>query len=170
VLAAAALVVSLAALSGGCRRLVTSQQGASDLTAAVTPRASNSSVLTVSLPERIDTFKGEPVVSAGAALRRTYVRGETRITVTVARLPMSSEQYARWVKDSVEGFPQAALDLPTGAGNGFYQCSSGARPSCDLLIQLRSGYHIEIRSGGAASRADADTIALGLQLESLSTR
>jgi hypothetical protein len=87
--------------------------------------------------------------------------------VTLARFPMSAPAYAEWVRTSVEGFPQATLNLPAYAGNGFYQCSGVNQTSCDLLIQLRSGFHVEIRGAGTSSRADVDAIARGLRLDAL---
>ena len=111
------------------------------------------------LPERIANFTAGPLAADAAATRRTYTHGGTHISVTLARFEMSPEQYDSWVRTSTEGFPQAALGLQTADGNGFYQCSGGDRPSCDLLVQLRSGFHIEIRGGGTSSRADVDAIA-----------
>ena len=73
------------------------------------------------------------------------------------------------MQTSLEAFPtlQATLDVPAGTGNGFYQCTAGARPSCDLLIELRSGVHLELRSAGTATRADVDDLARGLPLRAL---
>jgi len=79
---------------------------------------------------------------------------------------MSADDYAGWVRMSAS-FPQAALDLPGTEANGFYQCSDGPPPSCDLLIQLRAGVHIEVRGGGTSSRADVDALARGLRLATL---
>jgi hypothetical protein len=119
------------------------------------------------LPDRIATFSAGPLATDAAATHRTYTRGKAHIAVTLARFEMSPEQYDSWVRTSREGFPQAALGLPATEGNGFYQCSAGERPSCDLLVQLRSGFHIEIRGGGTSSREDVDAIAQGLGLAAL---
>jgi hypothetical protein len=73
------------------------------------------------------------------------------------------------VKDSVASFPQATLDAPAADANGFYQCSAGPPESCDLLIQLRSGVHLELRGAGTSSRADVDTLARALPLRALTT-
>lgn len=114
--------------------------------------------------------------AAGAASRaagyvsRTYSRGPARIEVTLARVPMSPDDYASWVKTSTASFPQAALDLPAADANGFYQCSDGPPPSCDLLIQLRAGLHLEIRGSGTSSRGDVDALARGLRLAALAGR
>ena len=85
-------------------------------------------------------------------------------------MPMSADDYASWVKLSTASFPQAALDLPAGEANGFYQCGDGPPPSCDLLIQLRAGVHIEVRGGGTSSRSDVDALARGLSLATLAGR
>jgi hypothetical protein len=65
------------------------------------------------------------------------------------------------------GFPQAALDAPEADANGFYQCTDEPKRSCDLLIQMRSGVHLEIRGGGTSSREDVDAVARGLPLRTL---
>jgi hypothetical protein len=107
---------------------------------------------------------------ADGFVRRTYSRGPVRIEVTLARLPMSSDDYASWVKTSTASFPQAALELPAADANGFYQCSDGPPPSCDLLIQLRAGLHLELRGSGTSSRGDVDALARGLRLAALAGR
>ncbi len=96
-------------------------------------------------------------------VRRTYTRGPARVQVTLARMPMADDDYARWCAASA-GFPQADLSVPATAANGFYQCTDGDRPSCDLLIQLRAGFHLEVRGGGTTTRADVDALARGLPL------
>jgi hypothetical protein len=119
------------------------------------------------LPARIAGFTAGPLDRDAIATRRTYARGATRIAVTLARFEMSADQYRDWVRTSVASFPQAVLDLPAADGNGFYQCTEGDAPSCDLLIQLRSGFHLEIRGGGTSRREDVDAIAHGLALAAL---
>jgi len=69
-----------------------------------------------------------------------------------------------WLAMSRAGYPQAALAAPPGDVNGFYQCTDGSPPSCDLLIQMRSGVHLELRGGGTSRRADVDALAAGLPL------
>lgn len=114
------------------------------------------------LPDVPGFAAGPPAPGDGFA-RRPYTRGAARVQVTLARMPMSADEYQRWRADSV-AFPQADLGLPADQANGFYQCAAGPAPSCDLLIQLRAGFHLEIRSGGTASRADVDALARGLPL------
>jgi hypothetical protein len=89
------------------------------------------------------------------------------VQVTLARTPMSADDSQRWRSASV-GFPQADLGLRAADANGFYQCDNGERPSCDLLIQLRTGFHLELRGGGTTSRADVDALARGLPLRAWS--
>jgi hypothetical protein len=148
------LVLSLLVLCAACRRSGASAPAPSE--SAADP-----------LPARIGDFAAGPLVRDEAAARRTYARGRTRIEVTLARFPMSAEQYGDWVRTSTEGYPQAALGLPPADANGFYQCAPEGTRSCDLLIQLRAGFHVEIRGGGTSSRADVDAIARGLPLGAL---
>jgi hypothetical protein len=123
--------------------------------------------VTPALPDRIGRFVAGAVTWQGGASRRIYTMGQVQIAVTLARFPMTAEEYGLWVRTSTAGYPQATLDLPPEAGNGFYQCregTEGSSASCDLLVQLRSGAHLEIRGGGTSSRADVDAIARGLPL------
>jgi len=108
-------------------------------------------------------FSAEPPVPGEGFVRRTYVRGRARVQVTLARMPMTADDYQRWLTGSL-AFPQADLGVPTSDANGFYQCADGPPPSCDLLIQLRAGYHLELRGGGSSSRADVDALARALPL------
>jgi hypothetical protein len=119
----------------------------------------------LTLPDVITGFTAEPPQPEGGAVRRRYRRPGVDITVTLARLPMSPEQYAEWVKASVRSFPQATLDVGPSRGNGFYQCDE--HQHCDLLIQLRSGVHLELRGGGTSSRDDVNAIARELPLRAL---
>src|SRR3954451_13598012 len=64
------------------------------------------------LPDRIGPFTAGPLTSQGGAAQRTYATRDARITVTLARFPMSAEQYDEWVATSVAGYPQATLDVP----------------------------------------------------------
>ena len=94
-------------------------------------------------------------------MRRAYERGHAHVQVTLARMPMTADEYQRWLASS-GGFPQADLGLPAPEANGFYQCDDAQPPSCDLLIQLRAGYHLELRGAGSTSRADVDALARAL--------
>jgi hypothetical protein len=119
------------------------------------------------LPDVIEGFAAGPTTPGAGFLRRTYARGATLISVTLARVPMDADGYASWTRTSVASFPQARLDAPAADANGFYQCSSETPPHCDLLIQLRSGVHVEVRGGGTSTRDDVDAVARGLPLRAL---
>lgn len=119
------------------------------------------------LPDAIDGFVAGAREPGDGFVRRTYTNGATHITVTLARHAMDDRAYDGWVAMSTAGFPQADLGLPAAAGNGFYQCGGGAPESCDLLIQLRSGVHVEIRGGGTSTRAQVDEIRTHLPLAAL---
>jgi len=119
------------------------------------------------LPDAIPGFTAGLREPGDGWLRRTYSAGATHITVTLARHGMDDAAWNDWVKMSTAGFPQADLELPPGAANGFYQCDDRAPDRCDLLIQLRDGVHVEIRGGGTSSRHDVDAIRRGLPLAAL---
>lgn len=117
------------------------------------------------LPDAIPGFVAGAREPGEGFLRRTYTARTTRITVTLARQAMDRAAYEGWVSMSTAGFPQADLGLAADAGNGFYQCDPAAH--CDLLIQLRSGVHVEIRGAGTSTRNDVDAIRAGLPLAAL---
>jgi hypothetical protein len=120
-----------------------------------------------SLPEAIPSWTSGPLTTGEGWVRRTYARGSTRVNVTLARFAMSAAQYDEWVRTSVAGYPQAALDVPPGSANGFYQCAEASEDRCALLIQLRAGAHLEVRGEGTARRQDVDAIARALPLRAL---
>jgi hypothetical protein len=126
-------------------------------------------VAALALPDTLAGLVASPAVSGADYVRRTYTRGPARVDVTLARAALGSGGFDGWVRMS-QAFPQAALDAPSADANGFYQCTEAPAPSCDLLIQLRSGVHVEIRGGGTSSRADVDGVARGLPLRELATR
>jgi len=103
-----------------------------------------------------------------AFVRRAYRRGKLQVEVTVARMPSSPDDYRRWVEASA-AFPQADLGLPASVANGFYQCKPDAPASCDLLIQLSSGVHLELRGGGTSTRVDVTSLARELPLAAWTT-
>jgi hypothetical protein len=122
------------------------------------------------LPDAIPGFVAGAREPGDGWIRRAYTAGATRITVTLARHPMDDAAWDGWVRMSTAGFPQADLELPAAAANGFYQCEDRAPDRCDLLIQLRSGVHIEIRGGGTSTRRDVDAIRRGLPLAALAQK
>ena len=119
------------------------------------------------LPDPIAGFVAGAREQGDGWVRRTYTAGATRISVTLARHATDDAAWESWVRMSTAGFPQADLGLPAGAANGFYQCEDRAPDRCDLLIQLRSGVHVEIRGGGTSTRRDVDAIRRGLPLAAL---
>lgn len=135
-----------------------------------TPRP-RSSIL--SLPDHLAGFDASPATTGDTFVRRTYSRAATRIDVTLAHAPQAPGSYDAWQEMSRVGFPQASLDAPADDANGFYQCTAGTpeRPeSCDLLIHMRSGFHLEIRGGGTSTRADVDALAHALPLRALAAK
>jgi hypothetical protein len=133
---------------------------------AARPAPAEAALPPPALPDRIPGFASDAPVTANGAQQRSYQRPGARVAVTLARFPMDADQYESWVRTSVAGFPQARLDVPDGAGNGFYQCDDHAPASCSLLVQLRSGVHLEIR-GTPGSREDVDAVARALPLRAL---
>ncbi|HZU83485.1 MAG TPA: hypothetical protein VE987_11235 [Polyangiaceae bacterium] len=117
------------------------------------------------LPAAVEGFSASAPTTGPGFVRRAYDRGAARVTVTLAPLDLGPGGYERWLVQSRGGYPQAAPELvPPGAGNGFYECADDAATRCNLLVQLRSGVHLEIRGDGAASRADVDAVAAALPL------
>jgi len=129
----------------------------------VVPRAASAPL---ALPDVVDGFAAAPLVKGAGFVRRTYARGATLVDVTLARAPLGPGGFEGWLQAS-QAFPQAALDAPAADANGFYQCTERPAPSCDLLIQLRSGVHVELRGNGTSTRADVDALARALPLRAL---
>jgi len=118
----------------------------------------------LALPDQLAGFAGQPIVHGPTWVRRRYVRGATHVDATLAMAQQPPGGFEGWLAMSRGGYPQAALPAPPGDVNGFYQCSEGAPASCDLLIQMRSGVHLELRGGGTSSRVDVDALAAALPL------
>ena len=129
-------------------------------------RAADSSLR--SLPD-LPGFSAGALQSTPQYVRRVYTRSREKIAVTLARLPMSAEQYRNWVEMSVASFPQVQLDVADGDGNAFHECSREKPERCDLLVQLRCGAHLEIRGEGAvALQRGADAIGALLPMRARS--
>jgi len=143
---------------GGCSR------GRPTPAGAASPPSSGPGVPAagLALPD-VAGFSAGPAEPGDGFVRRAYSRGSVRVQVTLARMPMSADDYQRWQSASA-AFPQADLAVPAADANGFYQCGDGTNSSCDLLIQIRAGVHLELRGGGTTSRADVDALARGLPL------
>jgi len=118
----------------------------------------------LALPDALGGFAGGPIEHGPTWVRRRYARGATLVDTTLAIAPQPPGGFEAWLAMSRDGYPQAALAAPPGDANGFYQCTDGPPPSCDLLIQMRSGVHLELRGGGTSRRADVDALAAALPL------
>ena len=118
----------------------------------------------MALPDTLAGFVGQPVVHGPTWVRRRYTRAATHVDITVAIAQQPPGGFESWLTMSRSGYRQAALPAPPGDVNGFYQCTEGPPPSCDLLIQMRSGVHLELRGDGTSSQADVDALAGALPL------
>jgi hypothetical protein len=162
-------------LFAGCRAVPTPETPAP--TAATTPEAPPSAATFSeeppgapsqkgtppgSLPETIASFSAGALVVGEGFLRRDYRRAAVAIDVTIAPDPMDDEQYQHWVEMSAEYLPMS-LEAPEGAG--FFDCAGPeAQQPCNLHIQLRAGFHVEIMGGGTATRTDLTDLLRGLPL------
>lgn len=118
----------------------------------------------LALPDELAGFVGGPLDHGPRWVRRRYARGPTHVDATLAIAEQPSGGFEGWLAMSRADYPQAALAAPPGDVNGFYQCTDGPPPACDLLIQMRSGVHLELRGGGTSRRADVDALASALPL------
>jgi hypothetical protein len=157
------------ALATACRPTPTPETADASRAASVDrPESDEHSVL--DLPDAIPGFASEPRTHESAFDRRAYVRGGAQVTVTLARVPMSPSGYLDWVRQSEESYPQASLGLLPERANGFYQCDDvDGASACNLLIQMRSGVHLEVRGSHGAMRGDLDAVVRGLPLRRLAS-
>ena len=119
------------------------------------------------LPAVAGAFRGGPVERHDGFVRRAYVRGATRIEITIAYRPQRGDDYRQWV-GAARDYPVATLDLPPGDALGFFTCRDlRARTACDLHVQLRAGYHVEVMSGGTATRADLEQLMVAVPMGAL---
>jgi len=121
------------------------------------------------LPETATPFLAiAPIESGRGFFRRAYSSGAKRVEITIARLGQEPGAFERWVAGSAN-YPQAALALPAAQANGFFSCASElADAPCDLHIQLRSGFHIEVMGNGRVPRHDLIELMTHVQLGDLS--
>jgi hypothetical protein len=104
----------------------------------------------------IDAYASGPLVMGDGWIRRSYARGAVPVEVTIARRPVTPEEYADWERQS-QGYPPAAAGIP--GASGFFSCAGdGGAAACDLHIQTRVGLHIEVMGGGRATRADLEEL------------
>jgi hypothetical protein len=110
----------------------------------------------------------EPIRRSPGYARRAYVSGERRIEITIAPMGREPGAFERWVEGSAN-YPQAPLALPAAQANGFFTCvSDRADASCDLHIQLRSGFHVEAMGNGRVPRSDLLDLLAQVPLANLS--
>ena len=156
---------------GACSGQPGSAPSASGAVALSATETARSASLDRFLPETRAPFVAGAMVRGDGWARRGYSRGELRIDVTVvtrATTPSRSDVgYEEWLRQ-VAGYPRATLDVPDGAGIGFYSCDGdGEQARCDLHVQLRNGAHVEVMGNGRASRADLEELAQRLPLRAL---
>jgi hypothetical protein len=119
------------------------------------------------LPVVAGPFRGGPVERHDGFVRRGYVRGDSRIEITIAYRPQRGDDYQEWVT-AARDYPLATLDLPPSEALGFFTCGDSAgRSSCDLHVQLRAGYHVEVMSSGTATRADLERLMVAVPMSVL---
>ena len=119
------------------------------------------------LPAVAGAFRGGPVERHEGFVRRAYVRGATRIEITIAYRPQRGDDYQQWVA-AARDYPLATLDLPRSEALGFFTCGDpSGRAACDLHVQLRDGYHVEVMSGGTATRADLEQLMVAVPMGAL---
>jgi hypothetical protein len=120
------------------------------------------------LPEAGPPFVAGPLTPGDGYLRRAYAKGDVRIELTIAERKVRPDEYEQWIVQARD-YPQAVLALPASEASGFYTCAGdgGPRVACDLHIQLRAGYHIEVMGGGRATRADVDQLMARIPLGAL---
>jgi len=148
----------------GCRSSAPKEPG-SALTGGTTPERADSGFAGV-FPTSAPPFVAEGPMTFGPGFaRRVYRTDKKRVEITVARLGKEPGAYERWLANSAD-YPQAPL--PSEA-NGFFTCSASDRiAGCDLHIQTRSGFHVEIMGDGHVSRDELIALLSHLRLADLS--
>ena len=119
------------------------------------------------LPDKAGAFEAGILTSEPQFVRRSYSRGSTRISVTIATPGATPMTFEEWVKMS-QGSPAVTLDVPANTAAGFYDCTSpSAGAECNVHIHFRAGYHLELMGEGNAHRTDFDELLRGLPLQFL---
>jgi len=109
-------------------------------------------------------FRAEPIERGEGYVRRIYTRGPAKLSVTLAGMPMTDDGWRSWVQNGAS-YPRVDVGLPESQASGFYACSgTGDAERCDLHLQFRAGWHLEIFGNGTARRADLDALVAGLPL------
>jgi hypothetical protein len=100
-------------------------------------------------------------------VRRTYADGHARVEITIARMGAEQVSFDKWLAGSA-GYPQADLPMPASEANGFFTCADdGPAAACDLHIQLRAGYHVELMGNGRVPRRELAEMVRHLPLAAL---
>jgi len=117
------------------------------------------------LPDAAPPFLATAPIQLGQGyVRQEYVSGRERIEITIAYFGQESGAFDRWVASSAN-YPQAQLALPAAQANGFFSCTSDlADAPCDLHIQLRSGFHVEVMGNGRVPRQDLTGLMTQIRL------
>jgi hypothetical protein len=117
------------------------------------------------LPDAAPPFLATTPIQLGQGyVRRAYVSGRESIEITIANFGQEAGAFDRWVAGSAN-YPQARLSLPAAQANGFFSCASDlADAPCDLHIQLRSGFHVEVMGNGRVSRQDLTRLMTHIRL------
>lgn len=106
-----------------------------------------------------------PITFRPGFARRTYRIDRARVEITVASAGKEPGAYARWLADSAE-YSQAPI--PQDEANGFFTCAGhDPEAGCDLHVQTRSGFHIEVMGDGHVRRADLLMLLSHLRLSEL---
>ena len=121
------------------------------------------------LPDAAAPFTAATPVQVGPGfIRRAYAVRDKHVEITIARFGQDPGAFDRWVAGS-ENYPQAELSLPATQANGFFSCASEhADAPCDLHIQLRSGFHVEVMGNGRIPRRDLAQFIAHIELGQLS--
>jgi len=135
--------------------------------ARTAPVATNSGFDKI-LPDTAAPFVASVPIQFGQGyFRRAYVFGSERVEITIAHFGPGPGAYDRWV--ALANYPQAQLSLPAAQANGFFSCATDLTDApCDLHIQLRSGFHVEVMGNGRVPRHDLTELMTHVRLGELS--
>jgi hypothetical protein len=120
-------------------------------------------------PDKAGMFSAEPAVHDARSVRRAYVRGTTRVDVTIGgRERGGAELFDRWV-DHHASYPTMNFHVSTYVMKGYFDCHDvdAAAATCDGHILLRSGLYIDLLGGGTATRGALQDLMAGLPIWAL---
>jgi len=158
------LVVCVGAIA--CRRATSDASDAiASASASVAPIASAAPAGLAAHLVDIEGFAASPIETAPEYVRRVYTRGRARIVLTIGRT--GSMRLGEWKRTTKKyGYPIASLGVSDDDAFGFYDCDD-AGAACDLHVHTARGLHIEVQSGGTATRADLEALVAGLPMHAL---